>query len=109
MRSHRRPLANFAELSLGWRRRLADVRADTYVPARHFAHFRQRTSRMHRVDVGLTAPRRKAKDAKGRDDGRRAPAKQAMAPAPVGRAIAVTRRGDEGDALDQAAPLVGHE
>src|SRR6266513_5484917 len=32
-----------------------------------------------------------------------------MAPAPVGRAVAMTRRGDERDALDQAAPLVGHE
>src|SRR5438874_13243074 len=64
---------------------------------------------MHRREVSLAARLWKAQNSQRGDDRDRAAAQDALPLAPPRRSIAMTRRGDEGHAVDQAPPLVAHQ
>src|SRR5438874_9065062 len=64
---------------------------------------------MHRREVSLAARLWKAQNSQRGDDRDRATAQDALALAPPRRSIAMTRRRDEGHAVDQAPPLMDHQ
>src|SRR6266705_6479310 len=101
--------SNSPQFRVSWWWGLRHVFCNLHIPSSLPPHIVHRVAGMDGVEIRLSTAFGKPEHAERRDDRSRPAAQQRVALAPAGRAVAVARRGDERDAIDQPPPFVVHQ